>query len=138
MEATLSTDGGSKDKEINGDKPVILYRLGQQDRALNEIKAAIDELKRPRSDWKPLMGMFGIFMVALGATYWPLENRIQLLERADASTKELYQKDKEFMLEKLRAIDRELVWHFDNIKVRIGAVEQKQELWMKNKPENKP
>lgn len=121
----------------NGKREHVIWRLDQQDQALKEIKASVDELKRPRSDWKPFMGMFGIFMVALGATYWPLANRIQLLERAEASTRELTQKDKEFMAEKLRAYDRELVWHFDNIKVRIGAVEQKQELWMKNK-ETKP
>lgn len=135
------------EKDVQALKELVVLRFSQQDKVL-------EELHKPRSDWKPmvfsLLSLFGIFMVALGSTLWPIRNRVELLEKGESSTKELYQKDKELMAEKLRslereladklgAINRELIWHFDNTKVRIGAVEQKQELWMKpTKPETRP
>lgn len=123
------------ERDVQALRELVVLRFGQQDKVL-------EELQKPRSDWKPmvfsLFSLFGVFLVALGATFWPLKSRVELLEKGEASTKELYQKDKELMMEKLRAIDRELVWHFDNTKVRILGVEQKQELWMKVKPETRP
>lgn len=136
----VSTEGGSK--EINGDKQVILYRLSQQDGALKEIKTAVDDLKRPKSDWKPIIGLFGIFMVALAAVVYPLrrdtdENRKEIASVREA-LKETMLKEMEVLRLQIKQIDRDNVWQWDNTKIRMGNIEKLMDVKMGIKPETKP
>lgn len=123
---------------VNGERALIIHRLNEQDRMLQKIEAAIEELKRPRSDWKPLIGLFAVFMVALGAVCYPLRRDVDDLRKSDAVIRESYTKDIEMLRKDIDGIKRENVWNWDGQKARLDNLTKNMDRWFEQNKKATP